>query len=359
MPDSDYYQVLGVSRDATEDEIKKAYRAQARKYHPDLNPDDKKNAEAKFKEVQEAYDVLSEPDKRAQYDRFGKAFASGGFPPGGGSAGPFGGGSGGFGPNQGGWFNADQAGGTYQFDLNDLIGGMRGGGASSSGFGRPGGSPGFETDDGGGIFEEILSKVRGGKTRRKPRAAGTGHGASAAEPFHARIDVPFMTAVKGGETSIDISFDAGDSETLTLKIPPGTTSGQKLRLRGKGAMNSRGQRGDLIVEVIVDPHPYLKLDGRDLSVEVPMTVDEALLGVKIDVPTLDGFKTVPIPAGTSSGARLRLKGQGVPERGDKPAGDLYVVTRIVVPKSLDDEARARLEALKDVLNTQPRKGLWK
>ncbi len=354
MPDSDYYQILGVSRDATEDEIKKAYRSLARKHHPDLNPENKKEAEAKFKEVQEAYDVVGDADKRAQYDRFGKAFASGGFPPGGG-AGPFGGaGAGGFGPGQGGWFNTDQTGGTFQFDLNDLLGGM-GGGHS-----RPSGGAGFETDDSGGIFEEILSKVRGGKSRKKNgRAAGSTAGGSGAEPLHARIDVPFMTAVKGGETSIDISFDSGETETLTLKIPPGTTSGQKLRLRGKGVVTPRGQRGDLIVEVTVEPHPWFKLDGRDLTIEVPIAVNEALLGVKIDVPTLDGVKTVPIPAGTSSGARLRLKGQGVPARGDQLAGDMYVVTKIVLPKSLDEETKARIAEIASALDTHPRKSLWK
>lgn len=349
MPDSDYYQVLGVSRDATDEEIKKAYRSLARKYHPDLNPDDKKQAEAKFKEVQEAYDVLGEPDKRAQYDRFGKAFGQGGFPPGGG--GPFGGG-GGFGPGQGGWFNTDQTGGTYHFDLNDILGGMGGGQPRSSG------SAGFGTDTGGGIFDEILSKVRGGKSRKKSRGPGEGGAAPGEEPFHARIEVPFMTAVKGGETAIDITFDAGDTERLTLKIPPGTTSGQKLRLRGKGAFTPRGQRGDLIAEVIVEPHPYFKLDGRDLILEVPVTVNEALLGVKLEVPTLEGVKSMTIPPGTSSGARLRLKGQGVPARGTQPAGDMYVVTRIVVPKSIDEATRARIAELASSLDTDPRKGLW-
>jgi DnaJ-class molecular chaperone len=350
MPDSDYYQILGVSRDATDDEIKKAYRSLARKHHPDLNPENKKEAEAKFKEVQEAYDVLGEPDKRAQYDRFGKAFSSGGFPPGAG-AGPFGPGAGGFPPGQGGWFNPDQTGGTFQFDLNDFLGG--------GGHSRPSSSSaGFDSDDGGGIFEEILSKVRGGKSRKKSRPGGAA-GSGAAEPFHARIDVPFMTAVNGGETSIDITFDAGESETLTLKIPPGTTSGQKLRLRGKGAMTHRGHRGDLIVEVTVDPHPFFKIDGRDVVLEMPLTVNEAILGVKIEVPTLDGVKTVPIPPGTSSGARLRLKGQGVPARGVQPAGDMYVVTKIVVPKNLDDAAKAKITDLVSVLDTEPRKALWK
>ena len=151
----------------------------------------------------------------------------------------------------------------------------------------------------------------------------------------------------------------GPRETLTLKIPPGTTSGQKLRLRGKGAFTSRGQRGDLIVEVTVNPHPFFKIDGRDLILETPITVNEALLGVKVEVPTLEGPKTMSIPPGTSSGARLRLKGQGVPARGTQPAGDMYVVTRIVVPRTIDDETKAKIAEIAASLDTEPRKSLWK
>lgn len=341
MADSDYYQVLGVARDASEDDIKKAYRALARKHHPDLNPENKKAAEAKFKEIQEAYDTLGEPEKRVQYDRFGKAAGQAGFNPG--SAG-----------GQGPWFGQHPGGTTINFDFNDLFNNMHAGQQHA----HPGAGPaagGFGADQGGGIFDEILSKVRGGRPKKKGKPVN----GPSAEPFHAKINVPFMTAIKGGETAIDITFDASDTETLTLKVPPGTTSGQKLRLRGKGAMSGRGERGDLIVEVVVDAHPFFKIDGRNLSIEVPVTVDEALLGVKLEVPTLDGFKTVPIPPGTSSGGRLRLKGQGIPARGEQPVGDLYVVTRIVVPKSLDEQTKIKLEELKSILDTKPREGLWK
>lgn len=342
MADSDYYQTLGVARDASDDDIKKAYRSLARKHHPDLNPDNKQAAEAKFKQIQEAYDVLGDAEKRSQYDRFGKSFGGGGFPPGGGGGSPFG---------QGGWQPTADGGQSFHFDFGDLFGGGARPGAGQAG-------PGFGGEDGGGIFEEILSKVRGGGKPKGRKRANHG-GGDAAEPFQASINVPFMTAIRGGETSIDITFDAGDTETLALKVPAGTTSGQKLRLKGKGALNPRGVRGDLIVEVIVEPHPFFKVDGRDISIDVPISIDEALLGVRVDVPTLEGPKTVPIPAGTSSGARLRLKGLGVPARGDKPTGDMYVVTKISVPKKIDDETRAVIEGIKARLNTRPREGLWK
>lgn len=339
MADSDFYQTLGVARDASEDDIKKAYRGLARKHHPDLNPENKKAAEAKFKEIQEAYDTLGEPEKRVQYDRFGKAAGQAGFNPG------TGGGA------QGSWTSQHPGGTTIHFDFNDLFNNAHAGQQHA----QPGAGASFGPDQGGGIFDEILSKVRGGRPKKKSKPVD----GPAAEPFHAKISVPFMTAIKGGDTAIDITFDATDTETLSLKVPPGTTSGQKLRLRGKGSMSGRGERGDLIVEVIVDPHPFFKIDGRNLSIEVPVTVDEALLGVKLEVPTLDGFKTVPIPAGTSSGGRLRLKGQGIPARGDQPVGDLYVVTKIVVPKALDEATKLKLEELKTILDTKPREGLWK
>jgi len=343
MADSDFYQTLGVARDASEDDIKKAYRALARKHHPDLNPENKKAAEAKFKEIQEAYDTLGEAEKRVQYDRFGKAAGQAGFNPGAG------------GGAQGSWTSQHPGGTTIHFDFNDLFNSMHTGQqhAQPGAGGGPAGAS-FGPDQGGGIFDEILSKVRGGRPKKKSRPVDV----PAAEPFHAKINVPFMTAIKGGDTAIDITFDATDTETLSLKVPPGTTSGQKLRLRGKGSMSGRGERGDLIVEVIVDAHPFFKIDGRNLSIEVPVTVDEALLGVKLEVPTLDGFKTVPIPAGTSSGGRLRLKGQGIPARGDQPVGDLYVVTKIVVPKSMDEATKLKLEELKTFLDTKPREGLW-
>ncbi|MCY2936327.1 MAG: DnaJ domain-containing protein, partial [Planctomycetota bacterium] len=205
MADSDFYQVLGVARDASEDDIKKAYRTLARKHHPDLNPDNKKASEAKFKEIQEAYDTLGEPEKRVQYDRFGKAAGQAGFNPG---AAPGG---------QNPWFGHNQGGSSVHFDFNDLFNNMH----AEQPQGQPGAgqAAGFGPEPGGGIFDEILSKVRGGRPKKKAR----GPAASIAEPFHAKINVPFMTAVKGGETAIDITFDAGDTETLSLKVPAGST----------------------------------------------------------------------------------------------------------------------------------------
>jgi DnaJ-class molecular chaperone len=173
------------------------------------------------------------------------------------------------------------------------------------------------------------------------------------------MTVPFLTAVKGGETTIEVVRSGGGRETLTVKIPPGTDSGARLRLRGRGEPGDSGApAGDLIIQVEVAPHPYFTRDGRDLQVEVPISLDEAVLGARIDVPTLDGAKTLPIPAGTSGGQRLRLRGQGVPARGDKPAGDLFVLIKVVVPKSADAESQDLIRKFAERNPMRPREGLW-
>ena len=173
-----------------------------------------------------------------------------------------------------------------------------------------GGGPGFggqHEGSGGGIFDEIITRMRGGE--RGGRRRHTSRESNAAE---ASLTIPFLTAVRGGETSIELERQPGHRETKVVKIPPGLESGAKIRLRGQG--DSAGQT-DLIITVTVEPHPYFTREGRNLSVEVPISVPEALLGAKVEVPTLDGFKTLTIPAGTSSGQKLRLRGQGVPASG--------------------------------------------
>ena len=329
MAESDYYEILGVPRDATPDAIKKAYRAMARKHHPDVNPGDKK-AEARFKEAQQAYEVLSDAEKRALYDRYGKAAFEGMA-----AAGPRAGAQE--------WAHRQGGPGFESFDFSEFFGpGNAGGGAATD--------PGA----GAGIFEEILGRVRG--TRGGRRAAGVGP--RPGRNLEASLTVPFLTAARGGETAIEVERDHR-RESLVVKIPPGIESGTKLRLRGQGEPGEKGApAGDLTIQVTVEPHPYFTRDGRNLNVEVPVSVSEAVLGAKVDVPTLNGLKSLTIPPGSSSGQKLRLRGQGLPAAGDKPEGDLFIVIKVVVPKNVDDESRRLIREFGERNPSHPRDGLW-
>ncbi|WP_165065158.1 DnaJ C-terminal domain-containing protein [Paludisphaera rhizosphaerae] len=322
MPDRDYYEVLDVPRDANPDAIKKSYRKLARKYHPDVNPGDK-SAEKSFKEVQQAYDVLSDQEKRAMYDRYGAAGFEGM------GAGPRAGASE--------WASRFGGQGEETFDFSDLIGSYAQGGGGGGG---------------GGLFEDLFGRMRAG-------AGGKAARPQAGRDVEAHLTIPFLTAVRGGQTSIQVQRSDGKSETLTVKIPPGVDEGAKLRLKGQGEPGPKGApAGDMTIIVSVEPHSYFKREDRNLLVEVPLTVAEAVLGAKVDVPTLDGMKPVPIPAGTSSGQKLRLKGQGVPGSAGKPDGDLFVVVKIVVPKGVDDESKRLIEQFADLNKQSPRAGLW-
>lgn len=331
MPDRDYYEILGVSRDATPEQIKKAYRAMARKYHPDVNPGDK-TAEKKFQEAQSAYDILGEPEKRKLYDQYGRAAFEGM------GAGPR--------ADASEWAYQQAGPGPEFVDFSQFFGP-----GASVRMGPNAGATFEAGEGGGGLFEDLFGRMRGGRgTRRGPKAG---------RESEATLTIPFLTAVQGGETTIEVMRSSGTRETLVVKIPPGTDSGAKLRLRGQGEPGAGGgPAGDLIIQVEVAPHPYFSRDGRDLLVEVPVSLDEAVLGVKVDVPTLDGMKTLPIPAGTSSGQKLRLRGQGIPARGDKPAGDLFVVVKIVVPKTVDAESQDLIRQFAERNPLRPRQGLW-
>jgi DnaJ-class molecular chaperone len=323
MPERDYYEVLGVARDATPEAIKKAYRALARKYHPDVNPGDK-TAEQHFKEVQQAYDILSDQEKRARYDRFGHAAFEGMA-----AAGPR--------TSASEWTAHFGEPGYETIDLSDLFGNLAGG----AGRGEPGG---------GGLFEDLLGRMR---TGRGPRVRPAGRG------LEASITIPFLTAVQGGETSIQLERGGGKSENLLVKIPPGTDTGAKLRLKGKGEPGPKGlPPGDLTITVHVEPHPYFTREARNLVVELPIAVSEAILGAKVDVPTLSGMKSLTIPPGSSSGRKLRLKEQGIPATAGKPAGDLYVVLKVVVPKAVDPASRRLIQEFAERNLSNPRAGLW-
>lgn len=299
----DYYKTLGIQRGASQSEVEKAYRDLARKYHPDLNQDDK-SAKKKFQEVQTAFDVLGNAEKRQQYDRFGTTHDSMG---GGGPGGP--GGAGGFGG----------------FDFSEIFGG---------GMGGMGGG-------GGAGFEDMFRQAGGGGPRQRSRPV---KGANIAH----ELKIPFATAVKGGEAQITIRRSDGRTETIAVKIPAGIQDNKKIRLRGQGeaSPDGSGERGDLLITVRVNPHACFSRSGSNLEVRVPLTVIEAARGARVEVPTPAGVVSLSIPAGTASGTKLRIKGHGVEAQG-KPAGDLLAEVQIVVPTSLDEETEALLEKLSE------------
>lgn len=313
MASSDYYQVLGLTKSATAAEIRKAYRKLSREYHPDVKKDDPAAAE-KFKEIQQAYDVLGDEDKRKKYDRFGPNFAQmeqmgGGGPRG--QAWPGGGGAGG--PGAGGFDFQDLFGGV---DIGDLFGGGRGG-------------------------------PRG--ARRAPPKG---------EDIHAVLKVSFETAARGG--SEDIRIDRGGKiETLGVKIPAGIADGGVMRLAGQGEPSHRGgPSGDLLLTIQIQPHAWFRREGINLLLDVPLTPAEAALGAKVEVPTLsEGKVFLTVPPGTSGGMKLRLRGKGIADPQSHQHGDQFVVIKIVVPKELSAEQKSLYEQLQK-LDASPRNGLW-
>ncbi len=317
----DYYHTLGVGRDASQADIQKAYRDLARKHHPDLNPNDK-GAKQKFQEVQEAFDVLNDPKKREMFDRYGSSFQQAGGGPGGG-----GGGGGG-----GTW---NYTGDFEDIDLSQFFG-ERYGGAGGGGGGGTGGFAEMFKQFGGAAASEAAG---GGAGRRGRRRARTPQQQGA--DVEAELEVPFTTAVGGGEAQVQLQRD-GQTETLAIKIPPGIEDGKKMRLRGQGQPGiGGGPPGDVLLTIRVAPHAIFQRQGKNLLVKVPITLGEAISGAKVDVPTPHGTVSLRIPAGSSSGAKLRAKGQGVAPR-DEPPGDLIAELQIVLPPALDEESKGLL-----------------
>jgi molecular chaperone DnaJ len=312
VADKSYYDILGVKKDASEADIKKAYRKLAKKYHPDVNKGTK-DAENKFKEISEAYAVLSDTEKREQYDRLGKeAFSFGG-----GGANPFAGGANPFGG----------------FDFSQFTAGR--GGA------RRGGTRRTTT----GNFTDIFSDLFGGGAsfEEQPQRGGD---------LEAEMTIEFRDAVLGGTLEISVN-----GNPVKVKIPEGVRDGQRLRLRGKGAPGTMGgPAGDLNVLIHVRPHPLYERRDDDIYIDLPVTVGEAIRGGEIEVPTIHGPVRAKIPAGTQGGQTFRIKGKGVRKKAGE-AGDHYYRVQITVPKQVPPEARDAVDRIEACYTESPRANL--
>lgn len=319
----DYYHILGVPRGTNDADIKRAYRRLAKQYHPDVNKGDAQ-AEEKFKDISEAYSVLSDPEKRKQYDMFGSgAFHGGGFDP-----------------------SQFAQGGKWQtYEGPDGVRYYTSGGGGPEGFEGFGGG-GF--GDLGDIFGELFNM--GGVPRRAGRKRPQGYSSGAPEAVagsdtYTTIEIGFEEAIFG--TSKAMSIKRGDEiDKITVKIPAGVDNGSKIRLKGKGQPGKSGGRpGDLYLSIRVRPHKSFWREGSDLFVEVPISIYEAIFGGKIDVPTIDGTAKMNLPESTAGGQKFRLKGKGVQELGKKVRGDQYVIVNIVPPEKMDSETKKIFEGL--------------
>lgn len=295
----DYYEILGVPKDATTEEIKKAFRKLARKYHPDLHPDDNEK-ETLFKEMNEAHSVLSDPDKRRQYDMAGRMPFGGGGPGGpfgghGGQGGPFGGGGGG---------------------LDDLF---------------------------SGFFDQ-------GRGTQMPQRGSD---------MEYTLSLDFMHAVNGADVNVSVRRGGGSTEKIKVKVPPGVTNGSRIKLAGKGGAGvAGGPPGSLHIITKVQKHPYFKRVEDDIHLDVPITLKEAVLGTNIKVPTIDGFTTFKVPPGSQGGSKLRLKGKGVKHLSAAGRGAMYLNIQINLPRELDDKSMELISEFDEINPSDPRLGLW-
>lgn len=326
----DYYALLGIKKNASAEEIKRAYRKLARKYHPDLNPGDRQ-AEARFKDIGEAYEVLSDPEKRSKYDQYGQYWKQAAA------------------PGAGGW-----PGGT------------------SSGFGKDAASFDFNQfntfDD---FINELLGRVGSGSTRngrwntsygtsnRGPTGSGgfedfAGYGSAASNPSgdrEGKISLTLAEAFNGTAKRLSLG-----SEAIDVRIPAGAKPGSRIRLKGKGQATAYGRRGDLYLTVQIQPHKFFQFEGDNLVCEVAIAPDEAVLGATIDVPTPDGSVKMNVPAGIRSGQSLRLRGKGWPKpKGDR--GDQLVRIQIFTPKTISATEREYYEKIRAVRSFNPRSDL--
>ena len=386
MAQQDYYKALGVAREASADDIRKAYRKLARKHHPDLNPGDKA-AEERFKKVQEAYDILSDPKKKQMYDQVG-FYSENGMP--GGAAG-----AGAQGPNMG--FGG--------FDFSDVF--TRGGAGAAGARASTGGSPNFQD-----IFSQWFGRQHGEGAPSAPQKGSD---------LEYGLNIDFWQAIKGTQVRLAISHQetcqvcggtgarsgantvcaecngsgtvnqqagamrfsltcprcegtgrlrnrcascAGDgrvtaTETVEVRIPPGAQQGSRLRVAGQGNAGTMGAAaGDLYITVRVEPHPFFRRDGDDIEITVPVRIDEAGLGAKIEVPTVDGRALLKIPQGTRNGQKFRLREKGVLNSRTGKRGDQIVEIQVLAPVVQDERTKELLREYGQIHSDDPRAGIW-
>jgi curved DNA-binding protein len=310
----DYYKVMGVARDATEAQIKQAYRKLARKYHPDVSKE--KDAEARFKEVGEAYEVLKTPEKRAAYDQLGQA------------------------PRPGEDFRPPP-------DWNA--------GFEFSGAGEHAGSADYSD-----FFESLFGAAGRGSAGRSRRGFNAGPGPG--EDHHAKVMLDLEASLEGGTRALTLRVPELDAQgrlvskdrVLNVHVPKGILPGQVIRLAGQGSTTGGDKPGDLFIEVEFSPHALYRVEGRDLYLDLPVAPWEAVLGAGVKTPTPGGTVDLKIPAGSHAGTKLRLKGRGIPAA---TPGDFYVVLQIALPPANDEKAKAAYRAMADALSFNPRAGL--
>jgi DnaJ-class molecular chaperone len=308
----DFYKTLGVDRNASAEQIKRAYRKLTKQFHPDRNPNDPE-AERRFKEVQEAYEVLGDKDKRADYDQFGDA-AVGHV-----ETGPTG-------QRVYTWGSGTQ---IPVDDLEDLFTAF-GGGAS--------------------VFGDVFGRGRARTARRRRHKPPPAPG----QDVERTVNLSFEQAVHGSNIEVDVTRDGQKRQTLDVKIPPGVEDGQRIRVKGGGMPgHNGGPQGDLFLRCSVRPHAYFQRDGLDILVDLPISLAEAALGAKVEVPTIAGPVEMTVPPATSSGAKLRLRGKGL-HNAAGTTGDQIVVIRVVSPKTLTDQQRRLLEEFNESLAENPR-----
>lgn len=300
----DYYKTLGVSEDASQDDIRKKYRRLARKYHPDVSKEP--DAEERFKEIGEAYEVLRDEEKRREYDAL----------------------------RRGGWRGGEEFTPPPGWESAGFGSGFRDAGVGATGFSD--------------FFESLFGGL-GGAGRRT--AGGFRGAAPRGGDARARLELDLESAYRGGTRRVTLDSAEGP-RTLDVRIPPGVRDGQTIRLRGQGAPGPGG-KGDLLLEIGIRPHRLFRLEGKDVHVELPVTPWEAALGERVNVPTLDGKVKLRVPAGSNSGRRMRLKGRGMP---GKPPGDQFVEIRVMTPPAETDEQKALYRKMAEEFQFHPRAG---